>query len=411
MDSEKKQRPLWLTILIFVAIIGIYYYFGIDLTGNTNNQSAQSTPVPTAISDSSATPAPKVTVDAFPAIAGSGGDWWQVYFTNPVWGDNAPPIGKGEDLDLTGTVAEKLITYINSAQQTIHIASFEFNLTPVAEALIAAHKRGVDVRWMTDDEHGIEADEEDDHGQFAMLEEAGIEIRDDARGGLMHNKFWIFDSQTLWTGSTNITVNGMLRNNNNVVIIESPDLAAIYTREFEEMWAGEHGKRSPSTVDQQALELDGTSLQVLFAPEDEVGEKLTALLSQAEKSIHMMAFSFTLDQMGTAVMDRVDNGVEVQAIFETRGSETEYSELPLFYCNDIPVRQDGNPRTFHHKAFVIDGKTVATGSFNFSNNANESNDENIMIIHNIDIATQYIDEFNRQWAKGEAPDAEDIECP
>ena len=107
----------------------------------------------------------------------------------------------------------------------------------------------------------------------------------------------------------------------------------------------------------------------------------------------------------------VDGGVEVQALFETRGSETQYSEMPLFYCNDIPVRQDGNPRTFHHKAFVIDRQTVATGSFNFSNNANESNDENIIIIHNTDIATQYIDEFNRQWAKGEAPDAEDIKCP
>ena len=43
---------------------------------------------------------------------------------------------------------------------------------------------------------GLEADEEPGHGQFAMLEDAGIEVRSDTRSALMHNKFWIFDNQT-----------------------------------------------------------------------------------------------------------------------------------------------------------------------------------------------------------------------
>ena len=168
-------------------------------------------------------------------VVGSGGDWWQVYFTDPT-SDYDPS-------NMDGTVAAELITHINSAQETIHIASFEFNLTPVAEALIAAHKRGVDVRWVTDDENGIEADEDDDRGQFAMLADAGIEIVDDARGALMHNKFWVFDEKMVWTGSTNITENGIFRNNNNVIVVESPQVAAMFEREFDEMWAGEFGPR------------------------------------------------------------------------------------------------------------------------------------------------------------------------
>jgi phosphatidylserine/phosphatidylglycerophosphate/cardiolipin synthase-like enzyme len=335
-------------------------------------------------------------------IVGSGGDWWQVYFTDPL-----PEVPDSLD----GSVAQQLINHINLAQDTIDIAAFEFNLTPVAEALVAAHGRGVQVRWVTDDEHGIEADEEEDHGQFAMLERAGIEVRDDQRSGLMHNKFWIFDGQTVWTGSTNATQNGIFRNNNNVIVIDSSALADIYRREFEEMWDGEFGPTSPSTLDDQSVEIQGSTIQVLFASEDEVVSHLLPLIKDAQQSIHFMAFAFTHDDLGAAVLDRAQAGVDVRGIFETRASETEYSQLPDLYCAGLDVRQDGNPRTFHHKVFVIDGEILVTGSFNFSLNADESNDENVLLIANRDIAAQYLQEFERRWAEASPPSAADMNCP
>ena len=112
------------------------------------------------------------------AAAGRG-DWWEVHFTDPNR-INDPD-------DLRGSIPEELIAYIDQAESTIHVAGYEFNLTPVAEALIAAHKRGVEVQWVTDDEAGVEADWEEGHGQFKMLEEAGIEVKDDDRSALMHN--------------------------------------------------------------------------------------------------------------------------------------------------------------------------------------------------------------------------------
>jgi phosphatidylserine/phosphatidylglycerophosphate/cardiolipin synthase-like enzyme len=311
---------------------------------------------------------------------------------------------------MQGTVATELINHINNAQETIHIASFEFNLTPVAEALIAAHNRGVDVRWITDDEHGIEADEEDDRGQFAMLEDTGIEIIDDARGALMHNKFWIFDGQTVWTGSTNITQNGIFRNNNNVIVVESPAVAAMFEREFDEMWAGEFGPRSPSTLGQQSTTIQGTPVEILFAAEDEVMDELVPLIDQARDNIKFMAFSFTHEDLGNAMLAKAADGVDVSGIFETRGSETEYSELPKMYCNDLAVRQDGNPGTFHHKVIIIDNRIVITGSLNFSDNANDSNDENVIIINNADIAQQYLQEYDRRWQEAAPPDPADMGC-
>ncbi|MBS1248698.1 MAG: Phospholipase D [Chloroflexi bacterium] len=312
--------------------------------------------------------------------------------------------------NLAGSIPERLIEYIGQAQETIHIASFEFNLTPVAEALIAAHKRGVEIIWVTDDEHGIEADEEEGHGQFGMLEKAGIEILDDERSALMHNKFWIFDEQIVWTGSTNITENGNFRNNNNVIVIHSPQLAANYEREFSEMLAGEFGPTSPSTLGEQTTTINGSTIQALFAAEDEVMDELVPLVGSAEESIRFMAFSFTYDDLGVSMLDFVEGGGDVQGIFETRGSETEYSEMTSFYCAGLPVRQDGNPGTFHHKVIVVDNEIVVTGSLNFSNNANDSNDENVIIIYNADIASLYLEEFERRWAEAEQPDPSDLEC-
>jgi len=297
--EKRKQLRLNLTTTIILIIVVI-------LIGGCSFQSDADSPG----SFSPTAEPPPVTV------GGGGGDWWQVYFTDPQ--------NVNDPTNLAGTIPEKLIDHINNAQNSIHIAAFEFNLTPVAEALIAAQERGVEVQWVTDDEHGIEADEEEGHGQFALLERAGIEVKDDQRSALMHNKFWIFDDQTVWTGSTNITANGNFRNNNNVIVLDSPQVAAIYEREFTEMWDGEFGPKSSSTIADQSTTIDGTPIQILFAAEDEVADELVPLLENAQNTVRFMAFSFTHDEIGAALQSRAAAGVDVQGIFETRGSETEY---------------------------------------------------------------------------------------
>lgn len=334
-----------------------------------------------------------------PARIGSGGDWWQVYFTEPGQLENPN--------NLEGTIPEILIERIDNARNTIHIAAFEFDLAPVADALIQAHQRGVEVLWITDDENGIEEDELE-LGLFELLEDAGIEVRDDGRAELMHNKFLIFDGETVWTGSTNLTENGNFRNNNNSLVINSPELARIYEREFQEMWRGEFGARAPSTIEDQDLTIDGTPIQVLFAAEDHVISTLVPLVESAETSIRFMAFSFTHDELGAAVLERAAAGVDVQGIFETRGSETEFSELENLYCAGVPVLQDGNPGVMHHKVIVIDNRIVVTGSANFSNNADRFNDENVIIIANEDLALAYIREFDR--LRSEAVEPVDLDC-
>lgn len=385
---EIRQIISWGLVGFFIILVGVFIITGADPLGLF-------TPVedtPTA-----------VTIPTKTLIADDGAStWWQVYFTDPNT-INAPD-------NLKGSIEEKLITTIDSAKTSIHIASFEFNLTPVAEALIRADKRGVEVQWVTDDENGIEADEEEGHGQFAMLEKAGIEVKDDGRSALMHDKFWIFDGKLVWTGSTNVTVNDNFRNNNNVIIIHSRELAVIYEREFQEMWGGKFGPTSPSTVADQILTIDGVPIQVLFAAEDESLSYLIPLIDGAKKSIRFMAFSFTHDDMTAAVLARAKAGVDIQGIFETRGSETEFSALTPLYCAKVPVRQDGNPGTFHNKVIIIDDRILITGSLNFSDNADNSNDENTLVITSPEIASRYLEEFEKRWGEATEPDKNEITC-
>ena len=317
-------------------------------------------------------------------------NWYEVYFTDPLTiNDPNNPIG---------SIEEKLLGFINAAQVSIHIASFEFNLPRVADALIAAKARGVDVRWVTDNENGLDIDANPNRGQFARLMAGGVEVKDDAgRSALMHNKFWIFDRQTLWTGSTNITVNGIYKQNNNVILIRSPEIAAIYEREWEELWTGQLGRRAPSTMNSQWAILDGTPIQVIFSPEDGAVSYLVAMLNDAQVSIRFLAFSFTDYPMAQAMVTRAQNGVDVQGVFETFGSNSPRSELKTLWCAGLPVRQDGNDSFLHDKVIIIDNSIVVTGSLNFSSSADEDNEENVIIIDNPGIAALYLEEYQKNW--------------
>src|SRR5215217_858857 len=174
---SKKNASTTLIVLVVLFVLGIYY----SVTGKAPGGNFENgTPGPTPVASTGSSP-----VANAPTAANASADWWEVYFTDPINVKNP--------VEWQGSIEGRLIDKINAAQTSIHIASFEFDLTPVAQALIAAKQRGVDVRWVTDDESGLGADEDPGRGQFAMLQKAGIEVRSDNRSALMHNKFWIFD--------------------------------------------------------------------------------------------------------------------------------------------------------------------------------------------------------------------------
>ena len=314
-----------------------------------------------------------------------------------------------------GGIDERLIAAITNAQHTLDIAAFEWNNPRLTQAVLDAYSRGVQVRMVVDDEHTIADNEEaiadGVDSPFQWILDAGIPVVNDGRGGLMHNKFMIIDGAYVWTGSMNYTVNDAYRNNNHLFVMHSQPAAAAYQAEFDEMFGGGEFGSERSANNSANFTRDGVAVQIYFAPEDQPVSPLVEVINNAQSSLRFMAFSFTLDEVGAAVLARAEAGVVVEGILEQIGSETENSEMTRLFCAGLPVFQDGNPYILHHKVFIIDEEIVVLGSFNFSSSSANDNDENMVIVHDPDLAAQFLAEYARLRSQAIAPSASNIACP
>jgi phosphatidylserine/phosphatidylglycerophosphate/cardiolipin synthase-like enzyme len=124
--------------------------------------------------------------------------------------------------------------------------------------------------------------------------------------------------------------------------------------------------------------------------------RLAALIDEAKESIYFLAYSFTDDDLAGALVDRAENGVEVAGVLDAgQAKGNKGSDYELFRKYGLDIRLDGLPGSMHHKVLVIDEQTVVTGSYNFSQNARERNDENTLIMHSEEIAALFLEEFWR----------------
>jgi phosphatidylserine/phosphatidylglycerophosphate/cardiolipin synthase-like enzyme len=315
------------------------------------------------------------------------GDWIRVYFTNPHYPD--------DDALHSGGLDEELAAAIAQAENSIDLAAYALDLSLVVDALIDAHQRGVEVRVV------VETDNADEDAVIA-LEQAGVPLIDDQReSGLMHNKFVVIDRVWVWTGSWNMTENGTYRNNNNAVLVASPGLAENYAVEFDEMFNGEFGPTSTANTPNPRIRIEidaeqkSVEVENYFAPEDMVADHIIARISSAQSRIRFMSFTFTNRAIADAMLERARAGITVQGIIEDRNAENEYSQYAHLKREIHDVLTDGNPYIMHHKVIIIDDETVILGSYNFTNSADESNDENVLIIHDAEVAALYVEEFGR----------------
>ena len=325
------------------------------------------------------------------------GAGWQVYFNEPDERADRAEYAKGIDSALAAA--------IDAAAQTLDIAAFELNSDPLRAAIARAAERGLAVRIVADDDHGLH-DERNPH--LRDLAQSGIDLRDDSRSGLMHNKFAIIDREAVWTGSWNFTVNGTYRNNNNVLVLESADAVYAYQAEFDEMF--ERAEFGITSTDGGIVQFDhaGGEISLIFAPEADEISALIAEIENAVESIRFMTFVFSLDELAEAMLRQASSrDVTVEGVFEHRNSTASWSQLPALHCAGAAVRQDGNRYVLHHKVIIIDDHTVITGSFNFSRSAESKNDENIVIVRHAAIAKLYLEEWRRIWdsAQEVAPNA------
>jgi phosphatidylserine/phosphatidylglycerophosphate/cardiolipin synthase-like enzyme len=323
-------------------------------------------------------------------LTGSEADWLQIYFTDPTSAHAA---------DYEGGPDEVLSAALDQARLSVDVAAYSLNLWSIRDALIHAYQRGVVVRMVM---------ESDNMGNQEVQEllDAGIPIIGDKQQGLMHNKFIVIDRAEVWTGSMNYTVSGVYKDNNNLIRIHSNEVAEDYTNEFEKMFKGHlFGPDKIAGTPNPKLSIEETPVEIYYSPEDKVAARIVELIKGAQQSINFLAYSFTSNDIGGAMLAQAQAGITVSGVMDdsqvTASSGTEYDP---FKQAGLDVRLDGNQTgLMHHKVIIIDQKIVITGSYNFSDSAEQSNDENVVIIFSQTVAEKFMEEFQRVYEQAQQP--------
>lgn len=217
---------------------------------------------------------------------------------------------------------------------------------------------------------------------------------------IMHNKFFVVDDRFVWTGSTNVSDSGTGGYNANLVtVVESDSVAKWYRDEFDQMYEqGRYHSRKPRPEGNKSVRLGNAELEVFFSPQQApITERLRPLILAAEDRIDIAVFFLTHKHIVDDLIDAYLRGVRVRVILDATGAKNGYTKHELLRAAGIAVKVENWGGKMHMKSAVIDGKTVITGSMNWTSAGDSKNDENTIIVHSEQLAAQYERFFETIW--------------
>jgi competence ComEA-like helix-hairpin-helix protein len=405
----------------------------------------------------------------------------QVYFNNSQSSEYQETYRQqtrlGDDLE------KQILDVISQSKSTIDIAVQELRLPKIAQALAEKQKSGVKVRLILENQYSrpwsslttaeiqkLEKREQERYNEFRKFVDINQDnqitpdeisqrdalvivknnkipwIDDTADGsagsGLMHHKFIIVDNRFVIVTSANFTLSDTsgdisnpesLGNANNLLKIDSPELANLFIEEFNLMWGDGTGGKLDSKFGinkpirkPQRVNLVNNQITVNFSPisptqpwSKSSNGLIAKTLNTASQNIDMALFVFSDQKIANTLQNRHNQTVQIRALIEPQFAYRSYSEaldmMGLALSDKCKYEVDNNPWQYpittvgvptlakgdllHHKFAVIDQKTVITGSHNWSEAANHGNDENLIIIENPTVAAHFQREFNRLYAK------------
>jgi phosphatidylserine/phosphatidylglycerophosphate/cardiolipin synthase-like enzyme len=122
-------------------------------------------------------------------------------------------------------------------------------------------------------------------------------------------------------------------------------------------------------------------IAVYFSPGDHCSDAIVAEIEAAKATLDVQAYSFTSPQIARAVKGAFVRGVKVRVVLDKSQRTDRYSSATYLFNSNVPVWIDDRHAIAHNKVMLIDGKTIITGSFNFTQSAERNNAENLLIIH------------------------------
>lgn len=277
---------------------------------------------------------------------------------------------------------------------------------------------------------------------LAWLRTSGITIKDDTSdgatkgSGLMHHKFMVVDEKTTIISSGNLTtsdINGDFSSlesrgnaNNLVVINNNTEVAQAFIDEFNYMWQGLFKSRKPYRPPLTIPVGSGTiTINFSPAPKKQAIEMtsngiISFYLQQTTASAHIALFVYSAQTISDTLGEVRERGIEdIKLLVDPDFYKQAYSKAydALGVCptpgkgkrkSKIQVNPWRNPittvgfpvapagdRAVHSKMAIVDGRLTITGSHNWSNAGNYSNDETLIAIDNPTVAAHYEQEFSR----------------
>ncbi len=134
--------------------------------------------------------------------------------------------------------------------------------------------------------------------------------------------------------------------------------------------------------------------RVHFSPKGGCQEAIVREIKAAKREILVQAYSFTADPLTFGLVDAKKRGVKVEVVLDKSNEVEKYSDLHILLEQGLDPHIDAEHAIAHNKVMIIDQRVVVTGSFNFTNQAEGENAENLIIIKgNAELVRSYRDNF------------------
>ncbi len=142
-------------------------------------------------------------------------------------------------------------------------------------------------------------------------------------------------------------------------------------------------------------------VEVYFSPKGGCTEAVVRELDAARQTVFVQAYSFTSKDIAAALLHAHQRGVVVHVILDKSNLTENYSDADFVAHSGISVLIDDKHAIAHNKIIIIDGQVVITGSFNFTTQAEHSNAENLLVIHDRALAERYLANWHDHEAHSE----------
>lgn len=140
---------------------------------------------------------------------------------------------------------------------------------------------------------------------------------------------------------------------------------------------------------------------VHFSPNGGCADAVVAEIGKATNHVWMLAYYLTSPKITDAIVACRNRGVPVSIVLDEHASHSKFCPVKRLKAAKCEVRLDAKHAIMHNKVVVIDGETLLTGSYNWTDSAERSNGENLLTVINRQLCAQYIQNWSNHWSHSE----------